>query len=134
MSTGIDEIGQTEPLRLGSMAYIVIASAAASVYMFSASGGVINGTVLADFAAGYGPPYFAMLWARRDARSSGYWPAQHYGLWLWFLWFVALPHYFVKTRGRRGLVIAVPLLATLAAPILASILGWWFYEDLPDFR
>jgi hypothetical protein len=118
----------------GATLRLVIISCAAFFYSFCVGGGIIHGTELADYAAGYAPPYFAMLWAKEDARSSRYWPSYHYGLWLWWLSFPVLQHYILKTRGRAGFPLAIAFAFLIFSPFLASILGWWFYEQLPDLR
>ncbi len=53
---------------------------------------------------------------------------------MWLLWFILVPHYVLKTRGRGGLPLAVALSLILWAPLAAALAGLWFYEDLPDFR
>jgi hypothetical protein len=49
--------------------------AASSAYCFLTSGGVFSDDPFAALAAGFGPPYFAMLWVAHDARITRYWPA-----------------------------------------------------------
>lgn len=116
---------------LRRLGVLVVAS---SAYFFLTSGGVFDSHPVADFAAGYGPPYFAMLWVSDDARLTRYWPAYHYGLFIFVLWFVAVPHYVLKTRDRRAVLLAFGWLLFLSLPALSSGVGWCFYEDLPDFR
>lgn len=106
----------------------------AATYSFCVSGGVINGTTAASYAAGGGPPFFAMLWIREDAKTSGFWPAYHYGMFLWVFWPVLAPHYFLRTRGRRGLGTALFVSAILWLPVVSAMAGAYFYYDLPDFR
>lgn len=108
--------------------------AASSLYTFLVNGGVFTGSQLGDLAAGYGPIYFAMLWVSDDARRTKYWPAYHYGVFLVLFWFLAIPHYVLRTRGRRGLAFACGLLLLLSLPICAAFAGWWLYEELPDLR
>ncbi len=116
------------------MLLLLILVSASSVYWFSVSGGIITGSELTSVVMGWSPAYYGMLWVARDSRRTGYWPAFHYGLWLWIFWYVAVPHYVLKTRGREGLGLALGLLLLLCAPTLSGFAGWWFYEDLPDFR
>ena len=118
----------------GPFARLVVVSALSSTYTFAVSGGVINGLELADYVIGYAAPYFAMLWASQDARQARYWPAFHYGLWLWMLWPISLPHYVLRTRGLAGVPLLVSLLLMTGLPVVASYVGWWLYEYLPDFR
>ena len=108
--------------------------AASSCYTFLVNGGVFSGSQIGDLAAAYGPLYFAMLWVADDAKRTRYWPAYHYGLFLILFWLLALPHYLIHTRGRRGAVNAVGILLLLLAPFATGWFGWWLYEDLPDFR
>ena len=113
---------------------VVVLAAASAGYTFSVNGGIINGNGLADLLAGYGPQYFAALWVLGEARSTRYAPAYHYGLYLWIGWPILVPHYLLKTRDARGVALAVGVYASLWAPSVAALIGWWFYEDLPDFR
>ena len=75
-----------------------------------------------------------MLWAAQDARRSRFWPAYHYGLWLICAGPVLIPHYVFRTRGGRGLGLAVVLSLVLWMPWIGLALGSWFYDDLPDLR
>src|SRR5262245_4104836 len=111
-----------------------IATLAASLYTFCTSGGVIHGTDAADVAVRWGPAYFAMLWVVNDARRARYSPAYPYPLFVWSLWYVAVPHYFWRTRGRAGLPAALGLLLVLLLPTIAAYAGWSLYEWLPDLR
>jgi hypothetical protein len=117
-----------------SLLRLIPLSAFSSFYAFCVSGGVIDGFELADFAAFYGSPYFTALWIAKDARETHYWPAYHYGLWLFFLAPFLTVYYLLHTRGRSGIALSVFLSVVTLAPFIASFLGWLFYEDLPDFR
>ena len=116
------------------MTRLIVLTALAATYSFLVSGGVISGSTAASYAAGGGPPFFAMLWIREDAKESGFWPAYHYGMFLWVFWPVLAPHYFLRTRGRRGLRTAFCVSAILWLPLLTAMVGSYFYYDLPDFR
>ncbi len=131
MSCG--EVSPVRPTEIRMRRVVIIASVAA-VYTFSVSGGIINGSPVGNVISSYAPPYFAMLWASKDSARTRYWPAYHYGLYLWLLWFIVVPHYVLKTRGRRGVGLALALSMILWAPALMSFIGWYFYESLPDFR
>ena len=113
---------------------LCLIAAASSGYTFVVNGGMFWGNQLGDLVAGYSPAYFATLWVANDARSTRYWPAYHYGLFVFLLWFIALPHYVLKTRGPSGWALAAGLILLAAAPALAGVAGWWFYEDLLNFR
>ena len=134
-SEGVHPASVTSPRLLSDpLLRLIPLSVVASLYLFSVYGGIINGSPLADVAAGYGLAYFAALWAEADAAASHHWPAYHYGLFLWFFGVLFIPHYVLKTRGTRGVPLAVLLAAVLWLPVAAGMLGWWLYEDLPDFR
>ncbi len=118
----------------GPLAQVNVLAFTGAIYAFCVNGGVINGSELTDYVAGYGAPYFAALWIQRDARQTGYWPAYHYGLFVWLFWFVLIPHYLIRTRGRAGFLPALGFWLALCTPLVAGVAGWWLYEELPDFR
>ena len=122
------------PTLLGPIARLCTIACVSALYSFSVNGGIINGSELSDYVAGYAPPYFAVLWVAQDARRTGYWPAYHYGLYLWICWFILIPHYVIKTRGRAGVALTLGLTVLLWAPVVSAAAGWWFYDQLPDFR
>jgi len=105
-----------------------------SFYTFCVSGGIINGSLSADYAAAYAPLYYVVLWAGHDSRRSGYWPFYHYGLWMLIFGIILVPQYTIKTRGFRGVGLAIILSLVIWAPTAAGIAGWWLSEKLPDFR
>ena len=115
-------------LRLG------IATLAASLYTFCVDGGVINGSDAAELASRVAPGYLVALWVTEDARRTRYWPAYHYALFVWGLGYVAVPHYFWRTRGRAGIPAALGLVLLLLLPTIAGFVGWSLYESLPDLR
>ena len=117
----------------GLILRLIALSAAVSLYAFSVSGGIINGSEIVDYVVGYAPAYFAMLWVCEDSRQSRFWPSHHYGIYVWLLWFILVPHYFLRTRGWPGLPAAIGFSLLLWTPVLSAIAGWSFYEDLPDF-
>jgi hypothetical protein len=108
--------------------------AASSIYAFSVAGGVIPGSELVSYCAGYAPPYFAMLWVAEDARRTRYWPAYHYGLFLFVFWFIALPHYLIHTRGRAGIGRTAGFVLLMLAPSAAGIAGWWLCDSRSGLR
>lgn len=108
--------------------------ACSAAYSFAVNGGIINGFELANFAAGYGPAYYVVLWVVQDARRTRYWPAYHYPLWLLSAGVVLVPHYVLRTRGWSAIGLAALLSLATWTPAIAGLLGWWFYDDLPDFR
>jgi len=113
---------------------LVVVSLAASIYGFLVGGGVINTWWPAELAAGFAPIVFVVLWAADDSRSTRYWPAFDYGFLLWVLMPFLIPHYVLHTRGRAGLPLVLLLGALVLAPWLASLLGVWCYDALPDLR
>ena len=117
-----------------SVARLCILVAASCGYNFLVSGGVFSEGLLGSIAAAWAPPYYALLCVACDARQTRYWPAYHYGLFLWSFWYIALPHYVLRTRGWRGLPMACGFLLLMCPPTLAAALGAWLREDLPDFR
>jgi hypothetical protein len=68
-------------------------------------------------------PLFVFWWVEHDARTTRYWPAYHYGFWLWYAWPITVPHYVLHTRGRRGWALSLLLVAALLSPWFGSALG-----------
>lgn len=113
---------------------LCLLAVASSAYTFLVNGGVLSGNGIADFVAGFGPAYYATLWVSSDARVTRYWPAYHYGLLLLLFWFLAVPHYVLRTRGRGGALLALGLFFAICAPAVCGFVGWCLYDYLPDFR
>ena len=80
-------------------------------------------TELVNTAIRMSLPLLVVWWIERDARQSLYWPAHHYALWLFSVWPIAVPHYVVRTRGRRGWPLALTLLTAIASPYLGWAIG-----------
>ncbi len=116
------------------MMRLVVLSASVSFYEFCVYGGIINGFESAGPIIAGVPVYFAVLWVASDARQTRHWPAYHYGLFLLMFSFVLIPHYILNTRGTSGIALAFAVSCLIWGPVVAAYAGWWFYEDLPDFR
>lgn len=58
-----------------------------------------------------------------DSQRTSYWPAYHYGLWLYAAWPILLPHYLVHTRGLRAWRLLLPLYLALMAPVVGGAIG-----------
>ena len=68
-------------------------------------------------------PLYVVWWVKQDSYDTHYWPAFHYSLWLYCIWPISVPHYVLRTRGLRGIVLATILLAALYSPLLGWSLG-----------
>jgi hypothetical protein len=66
------------------------------------------------------PSLAVIMWLQRDARSAHLSLVHDWDLFLWLAWPVLLPWYAFKTRGRRGWVLILKLVALVCAPWLAS--------------
>ena len=80
-------------------------------------------TNAAAVCAQFGVPLLVAWWAERDSKRSRYWPAFHYGLFFVLLSPLLVLHYVFHTRGRRGIGLALALLAAVLAPFLGWCLG-----------
>ena len=60
-------------------------------------------------------------WVRTDGHPSRYWPCFDYGTFMLAWWPVLLPHYLVRTRGFKGLLIYAGMVAVL---ILTAIMAF----------
>lgn len=75
--------------------------------------------LLADWAFAF----LVVLWVRSDYRRSRYWPCFEYDMFLFVAWPLLLPHYLVRTRGPRGLLILAGMFALLlAAAVLVAVI------------
>jgi len=64
------------------------------------------------------------LWVRADRRSRRVSLPYEFDAFVSFFWYVAMPYYLYKTRGWRGLVIALVMAILVVTPIMVStILG-----------
>jgi hypothetical protein len=73
-----------------------------------------------DAVLGWALLLFMVAWTYDDSlRRTHYWPAYHYGWWLFTAWPFVLGHYLIRTRGRRGWAMLALLYAALLAPALA---------------
>jgi hypothetical protein len=78
----------------------------------------------ATLCASYGVPLLVVWWAEHDSGRTRFWPAFHYALFLLTLWPIAVPHYVLRTRGWRGLGLAVVLLSAICAPLFGWVAGY----------
>jgi hypothetical protein len=59
---------------------------------------------------------FLVAWVRADMRSHDFTAPYEFDAFLFFAWPVALPYYFCKTRGPRGLFAAIGVFLLIAVP------------------
>lgn len=59
-------------------------------------------------------------WVVADAESRRAVPCYDFGTFVFFTWIVSLPWYLVHTRGARGLLLVLALLATWLLPFLSG--------------
>ena len=71
----------------------------------------------------YGGPLLVVWWIEHDSAQTRYRPAFHYPLFVFLVWPVAVPHYVLRTRGWRGMGLALALLAAICAPLLGGVVG-----------
>ena len=117
-----------------ALARVAVATSSASLYEFLVYGGVFWGNELADLVAASMARYFVVLWIANDARATRYWPAYHYGLFLYAAPILGTLQYAVRTRGLRGVATAAGLEAAAFAPVAAALLGSFYFDVLPDYR
>jgi len=113
---------------------LAIASACASVHNFLLFGGVLTAAEFSWLLSGFAAPIFGVFWIREDARRSGYWPAFHYGYWLYALGPLLATHYFVHTRGQAGIRPSLLFALLVWGPWAVSWLAWASFDYLPDYR
>jgi hypothetical protein len=69
-------------------------------------------------------PWAAIGWFRSETRKSDLQRIYCHGMVINFGWFVIIPYHLIKTRGWKGLL---PLLALVASYIAAIMLAWIVY-------
>ena len=115
------------------LAWVLVVSGLGTVYQFGINAGILTESQLANVTLYIGIPLTIVWWAQEDARSSHYWPAYHYGLWIFIAAPIVVPHYLMRTRDRAGLPIMLILLGAMLAPFVASYAGLWAYPYMPEW-
>ena len=110
---------------------IYAVSALLTIYTFGSSAGVLSHSLGPEVVA-WALPLFVVGWAFTDAAKSGFWPAFHFGWWLYACWPVVLPYYVFRTRGRSGWRLFAGLYLALLAPYLGGLLGLAVWEHVPE--
>ena len=64
----------------------------------------------------WGLSLLLVWWVDADARATRYRPCFEYNTFMFFGWPVLLPHYLLRTRGRRGFFLIFFFLALLFGP------------------
>ena len=68
----------------------------------------------------FAPLLTVIMWLQRDARRARFSLVHDWGMFMSFAWPVLLPWYAFKTRGSRGWLLVIKLVALVCAPWLAS--------------
>jgi hypothetical protein len=81
-----------------------------------------------DFLSNWSISLLVVWWVRDDSRESKYWPCFDYDMFLLSGWLFLLPHYLVRTRGAKGLLVfagmmSLFLIASLAVGLALTVLG-----------
>ena len=82
------------------------------------------------------PLLAVIIWLQDDARLTKAVNVYDWGFLLWVAWPLLMPWYVVKTRGRRGWLLAFKLTALMFAPfIVASAVSllWWALEYFASY-
>jgi hypothetical protein len=59
---------------------------------------------------------FLIAWVRADRRTHVFSASYEFDAFLFFAWPAAMPYYFYKTRGARGLLVAFGVFVLLIVP------------------
>jgi len=107
--------------RLSIHSFFIVALA---IYLGSA-GAIFNALDVEPSAVTFLASWVATLWAlaswlKEDSRSHGIKLPFDFGIFIYIAWPVYLPVYLFKTRGLKGLI---PILVVLATYILSAFLG-----------
>ena len=87
----------------------------------------------AAMVMGFAPFVAVLFWLHEDARQTKVIAVHDWGLFLWIAWPFLVPWYAVRTRGRRGWLLAAGLFALILAPWLAAFVAallWWAGETV----
>ena len=115
----------------GPLGRIFLLSGLNCLYLVGLNAGVFTHEDLAALFT-TSVPLFVVAWAHADARTTGYWPAYHFGLALFAAWPIFLPLYVLRTRGRAGWRLLTPLVVALAAPYAAAYVGLALWDHVPE--
>jgi hypothetical protein len=111
---------------------LLIAVAIACAYNFAINAEIAHETALANATLFVLLPMFFVWWVQDDSRRTRYWPFYHYGLWLYVLGVVLVPHYVLRTRGRAGIPAAIAMFALAILPLGAAWLGILAFDYVPE--
>jgi hypothetical protein len=60
------------------------------------------------------------LWVQGDRRKRQVSVPYEFDAFVFFFWYVAMPYYLYKTRGWRGLMVALAIVILVATPVMVS--------------
>ncbi len=115
------------------LAWVLLVSVIAALYNFGINAEIVAESQLANVTLFIGFPLTLVWWVQEDARSTRYWPAYHYGLWIFVAAPIVVPHYLMRTRGIAGIPPMLILLGAMLAPLLAAHLGAWAHPYVPEW-
>ena len=75
-----------------------------------------------------GPTMAVVLWLERDVRRTGIGAVHDVGLFLMVGWWIAIPWYSLKTRGRAGWRLMAGLFALTAATYIGALVAFLLFE------
>ncbi len=70
----------------------------------------------------YGLLMYGAFWALDDARKRQYWPCYDFGTFLFFGWPAVVPWYLIRTRGPKGIFLALAVLGLMVLPSVTAVI------------
>ena len=70
----------------------------------------------------YGLLVYVAFWVLDDARKRQDWPCYDFGTFIFFGWPAVVPWYLIRTRGPKGILLALAVLGLLVLPFVTAVL------------
>ncbi len=70
----------------------------------------------------YGLLVYVAFWVLDDARKRQDWPCYDFGTFLFFGWPAVIPWYLIRTRGPKGILLALGVLGLIVLPSVTAFL------------
>lgn len=70
----------------------------------------------------YSLPVYIGFWVLDDARKRQFWPCFDFGTFLFFGWPAVVPWYLIRTRGSKGIPLALAVLGLIVLPSVVAVL------------
>ncbi len=115
-------------LRRSTLPYEIALLVLTAIYAIGLSVVASRGSLMEGELSGplwlFGFVVILVGWVRADRMAREYHAPFEFDAFVFFAWPVAVPYYLCRTRGWRGFLIALGLLALFAAPTFAAAFAY----------